>query len=134
MANRCHNTLLARLANGYDAPTYSSVTLTSTTNPHPIKDSLFRASSNLKNLTLQTSIFNNVLLTSCAMINCIVHHSILFDCTLENTVVEHCQVIKASLALRRFAPEIRGIIFEYVIEEEGKDGKIPALVKALRGD
>jgi hypothetical protein len=80
-----------------------------------------------------------VLLKSCTIRAGILHHYILFDCDIGNSVVKHCQFVKAPLALRRFEPEIRAIIFEHVIENDGTlnsstFGKIPALVKSLRGD
>ncbi|KAE9378883.1 hypothetical protein N431DRAFT_460208 [Stipitochalara longipes BDJ] len=145
MTNKCHNTLLARLSAGFEAPTYSSVTLSpyptngNPTNPNTlptsIRSSLFRASSSLSNLTLYNCIFNNVLLRHCIVVNGILHNCILIDCKIRNSVVKKCQVVNKPLALRRFPAEIREIIFEYASSAQiGQEGKIPNLVKALLGD
>jgi hypothetical protein len=103
-------------------------------NPRTTIFSVFRASSTLTNLALSHCTFNDVLLKSCTIRAGILHHYILFDCDIGNSVFKHCQFVKAPLALRRFAPEIRAIIFEHVIKDDCTFGKIPALVKSLRGD
>ncbi|KAN0115251.1 hypothetical protein V8E51_004795 [Hyaloscypha variabilis] len=105
--------------------------------PTTIYSSVFRASSKLSHLTLKNCIFNHVLLRNCTIINGILHNCILFDCEIRNSVVKRCQVIKKPLALRRFAPEIRALVFEYVIEGEvtvWQVGRIPGLLKAVFGD
>jgi len=53
--------------------------------------------------------------------------------------VKKCQVVWRPLASRRFPVEIRGLIFRFAVGEGESgvgeaDGKIPALVRALRGD
>jgi hypothetical protein len=105
--------------------------------PTTIYSSVFRASSKLSHLTLKNCIFNHVLLRNCTIINGILHNCILFDCEIRNSVVKRCQVIKKPLALRRFAPEIRALVFEYVIEGEvtvWQVGRIPGLLKAVFED
>jgi hypothetical protein len=147
LANKYHNTLLSVLSTGYSAPTYSTVTL-SPSSPHPnpefkspmprtIYSSVFRASRKLSHLTLKNCIFNHVLLRNCTIINGILHNCVLFDGEIRNSVVKKCQVIKKPLALRIFAPDIRALIFEYVIEGEAtvwQVGCMPGLLKAVFGD
>lgn len=140
MANRCHNSLLRSPENGYEPPTYPSATLSPTNLEFPnklpatIDSSIFRANSTLNNLILHNCVLNTAVIRDCTVRNGVLHHCILFDCNIKNTVVKHCQVINRPLALRRFPAELRMKIFEYVVEDEAKDGSIPALVKALRGD
>ena len=48
-----------------------------------------------------------------------------------NSVLKHWQNNRSPIALHRFAPEIRLLIFDYIIEG---DGNTPTLMEALIGD
>jgi DNA repair exonuclease SbcCD nuclease subunit len=128
MAYKCRNTLLQRLENGEEVRVYEGgKTIKNAT----INDAIFRENCTLDHAAINNSIFNDVKLKHSIIQHCVLHYCVLEFCTASNSVLKHCQVIKSPLALRRFAPEIRMLIFDYVIEGHGKT---PKLVKALRGD
>ncbi|KAH7418574.1 hypothetical protein BKA64DRAFT_203685 [Cadophora sp. MPI-SDFR-AT-0126] len=68
----------------------------------------------------------------CDLQNAKCANSELHQCSgLSQTAMSACQVTFSPLALRRFPPELRSLIFENIIEWTGKT---PDLIKALRGD
>lgn len=128
MAYRCRNTLLRLLENGEIVTVYEGGQTIKDTR---IKDVVVRDNYILDKVRINNSILNNVKFRNATIRRCVLHHCFLEDCIPLNSVLKHCQDIKSPIALRRFAPEIRLLIFDYIIEG---DGKIPLLMKALIGD
>ncbi|KUJ12944.1 uncharacterized protein LY89DRAFT_197357 [Mollisia scopiformis] len=80
--------------------------------------------------------YTNSELRFCSIDGGFVTHSSLSDCELERQSglffrIKDCQVISHPLALRKFIPEIRDLIFEYALAGNGKDS---SLIAALRGE
>ena len=101
----------------------------------PANESIFYyEGNNLANITSGRSVFYQMRLKNCVITSGLLLDCILEDCTTTNVMMKHCQVLKSPIALRRFTPEIRVLIFGFVMGGDQGIGEIPALVKATIGD
>jgi uncharacterized protein YjbI with pentapeptide repeats len=95
------------------------------------------AGSTLSNVKLSNCTIDNSTLTQVHITNCTVVSSSLLDSKLHETKIancsmDNCTMTSSPLALRRFPPEIRAMIFNGCIHFA--DHKTPAIIIALRGD
>jgi hypothetical protein len=85
---------------------------------------------------IQTTQVTNSTCETSSLQNCDIDRSKLVDtqiheCNPTQTSMKKCTVTSSPLALRKFAPEIRRLIFAEAIDWTGKT---PELIIALRGD
>ncbi|KAN0115289.1 hypothetical protein V8E51_004833 [Hyaloscypha variabilis] len=95
------------------------------------------AGSTLSNVKLSNCTIDNSTLTQVHITNCTVVSSSLLDSKLHETKIancsmDNCTMTSSALALRKFPPEIRAMIFNGCIHFGGF--KTPAIIITLRGD
>ncbi|KAL5326607.1 hypothetical protein ACEPPN_004294 [Leptodophora sp. 'Broadleaf-Isolate-01'] len=86
----------------------------------------------LRGCDISLSTLDDCKLSNCTVSECDLVNSALHETKFAKSSMENCKVITSPLALRRFCPELRKLIFERCIHS--CDNTSPVLLVALRGD
>jgi hypothetical protein len=101
-----------------------------------IRKAVIRSSS-LNYIHIHGSTISDSTLKKCKLFNCIIRDCSLTEYEVHETKIhsssmDGCIVTTSPLALRKFPPEIREMIFQRCIDT--RDNKSPSIIIALRGD
>ncbi|KAL2074850.1 hypothetical protein VTL71DRAFT_8629 [Oculimacula yallundae] len=103
---------------------------------HEVRNTVFISCNlrdmNLQGCTVSMSTLDNCKLSKCAVTNCNLVSTALHESKFASSSVERCKITTSPLALRKFPPELRILIFERCIDFE--DRITPSILSALRGD
>ena len=104
----------------------------------PVLDGAKIERAMVKNIIITNSVILESKIFSCQVFNSLIRASQLKECIVQGGDLADCDLIDTAYlfkrkhtSLDRLPPEIRNILFKYVLVW---DGKTPALLKALRGD
>jgi hypothetical protein len=98
------------------------------------------SNSSIYQCTVHTStISEECFLEKCNVLNSTINGCTAIDSNIHESAftkvkMNRCKITTSPLALRRFAPEIRAMIFRYCTPWECRKARTPDMIVALRGD